>query len=195
MNNSIKVALIYGSTRNGRFCDKVGQWAAGQIAANNRFSLDIIDPAAEPPQRVGSQEIGHHADKVNALSLSRRLADADAFVIVTPEYNHGYPAPLKSLIDSVGSEWQAKPVAFVSYGGASGGLRAVEQLRQVFAELHTVTIRDSVSFASAWEQFDETGALQHPERARRSMEVMLARLHWWAIALRNARAAFPYANA
>ena len=112
---------------------------------------------------------------------------AEAFVVVTPEYNHGYPAALKSLIDSVGAEWQAKPVAFVSYGGASGGLRAVEQLRLVFAELHAVTIRDSVSFASAWEQFDETGKLRHPERADRSMATLLNRLHWWAVALRNAR--------
>ncbi len=109
--------------------------------------------------------------------------------------NYRYPAPLKSLIDSVGAEWQAKPVAFVSYGGVSGGLRAVEQLRLVFAELHTVTIRDAVSFAGAWEQFDEAGWLVQPERARRSMTTLLSRLHWWAVALRNARAALPYAPA
>jgi NAD(P)H-dependent FMN reductase len=114
---------------------------------------------------------------------------------VTPEYNHGYPASLKFLIDSVGAEWHGKPVAFVSYGGISGGLRAVEQLRQVFAELHTVTIRDAVSFAAAWEQFDGTGRLLEPERARRSMETLLARLHWWAVALRSAREAKPYTQA
>jgi NAD(P)H-dependent FMN reductase len=115
--------------------------------------------------------------------------------VVTPEYNHGYTAPLKSLIDSVGAEWHAKPVAFVSYGGISGGLRAVEQLRLVFAELHAVTIRDSVSFAGAWEQFNEAGEPRHPDRSRRSMAAMLARLHWWAVALRNARGAVPYATA
>ncbi|MGA2539656.1 MAG: NAD(P)H-dependent oxidoreductase, partial [Terracidiphilus sp.] len=125
---------------------------------------------------------------------SKRIERAEAFIVVTPEYNHGYPAPLKSVIDSVGAEWQAKPVAFVSYGGISGGLRAVEQLRLVFAELHTVTIRDTVSFAGAWEQFDAAGQLLEPTRAEKSMTVMLQRLHWWAMALRLARQSNSYAQ-
>src|SRR5260370_35845557 len=104
------------------------------------------------------------------------MSKADAFVVVTPEYNHGYPGALKSLIDAVSAEWHAKPVAFVSYGGISGGLRAVEQLRQVFAELHTVTIRDSGSFAGAWEPFDATGTLKSPERATRQTRNILKRL-------------------
>jgi NAD(P)H-dependent FMN reductase len=86
-------------------------------------------------------------------------------------------------------------VAFVSYGGISGGLRAVEQLRQVFAELHAVTIRDSVSFAGAWEQFDGNGGLRNPERAERSMEAMLRRLRWWGTALAEARRVSPYNQA
>jgi NAD(P)H-dependent FMN reductase len=176
MENKIQLALVYGSTRPGRFCDKVAEWAAAQILKSGEFAVDIIDPAA-----------------VEDASLRRqRLADADAFVVVTPEYNHGYPAPLKHLIDSIGAEWHAKPVAFVSYGGISGGLRAVEQLRLVFAELHAVTMRDAVSFAGAWEQFDGTGALREPARAERSMTTMLARLRWWALALRSAREAAPY---
>jgi NAD(P)H-dependent FMN reductase len=176
--DTIKVGLIYGSTRPGRFCDKVARWAAEQMAANGAFTVDLIDPAAD-----------------HMMPLGQRIAEADAFVVVTPEYNHGYPAPLKSLIDSVGAEWHAKPVAFVSYGGISGGLRAVEQLRLVFAELHAVTIRDSVSFAGPWEQFDGEGVLREPERAQRSMTVMLRRLQWWAVALRNARGIMPYGKA
>jgi NAD(P)H-dependent FMN reductase len=132
-------------------------------------------------------------DLEDSASVQKRIAEADAFIVVTPEYNHGYPAPLKSLIDSVGAEWRGKPVAFVSYGGISGGLRAVEQLRLVFAELHTVTMQNSVSFASAWEQFDGDGVLQQPERAERSMATMLAQLRWWAVALRDARRKIPYA--
>jgi NAD(P)H-dependent FMN reductase len=178
MNALIKVGLIYGSTRPGRFCDRVAQWA-GQLAAKAGFEVEAIDPAK----------------LTNADELQRRIGECDAFVVVTPEYNHGYPAPLKALIDSVGTEWQAKPVAFVSYGGISGGLRAVEQLRLVFAELHAVTVRDSVSFAGAWEQFDSAGALLRPERAERSMSAMLARLRWWAVALRTARAAAPFETA
>lgn len=64
----------------------------------------------------------------------------------------------------------------------------------MFAELHAVTIRDSVSFASAWEQFDDAGEVLNPERANRSMEILLARLNWWAIALRDMRSAVPYSN-
>jgi NAD(P)H-dependent FMN reductase len=92
----------------------------------------------------------------------------------------------------VSEDWHAKPVAFVSYGGLSGGLRAVEQLRLVFAELHAVTVRDSVSFAGAWDQFDSAGALRQPERAEHSMATMLTRLRWWALALSTARAQAPF---
>ena len=180
----IRVAVIYGSTRPGRFCDTVVRWTVERLAASEKFQLDVIDPAEPSP--------GQSIDERTAQSLQQRLGQADAFVIVTPEYNHGYPAPLKALIDSSGAEWHAKPVAFVSYGGASGGLRAVEQLRLVFAELHAVTIRDSVSFPGAWEQFDESGALRNPERAQRGMEVMIVRLNWWAAALCSARSTTPY---
>jgi NAD(P)H-dependent FMN reductase len=190
MDEQIRIALIYGSTRKGRFCDKVAGWAAEQIRASGNYTVDVIDPAVVLPE-PGHAGGGHQG----SANLWQRMAAADAFVVVTPEYNHGYPAALKSLIDSVGAEWQAKPVAFVSYGGVSGGLRAVEQLRLVFAELHAVTIRDSVSFAGAWEQFDDAGRLRQPERAAKTMATVLARLHWWAVALRNARGSIPYAPA
>lgn len=188
MDEIVRVGLIYGSSRAGRFCDRVAEWAAKEMMMDGRFEIDAIDPAAFPACTMA--ETGK-----KSLSLAERIDLADAFIVVTPEYNHGYPAPLKSLIDSVGREWQAKPVAFVSYGGVSGGLRAVEQLRQVFAELHMVTVRDAVSFAGAWEQFDGNGKLLHPERHHRSMTTMLTRLHWWAVALRDARDAAPYAAA
>ncbi|HWE85071.1 MAG TPA: NAD(P)H-dependent oxidoreductase [Terracidiphilus sp.] len=190
MTDPVQLALIYGSTRQGRFCDVVAAWAAEQVRSSGRFSLDSIDPVALVPGLTAQSSSGN-----SSPSLWQRMAAADAFLVVTPEYNHGYPAPLKSLIDSVGQEWHAKPVAFVSYGGVSGGLRAVEQLRLVFAELHAVTVRDSVSFAGAWEQFDASGRLLQPDRHNRSMTAMLHRLHWWAVALRNARIDTPYATA
>ena len=187
MQNRVKVALSYGSTRAGRFCDTVASWTAKQITAAGEFELSTIDPAF-PPARAGAD-----GDKAGDPRWPRQqIGDADAFVVVTPEYNHGYPAGLKSLIDSVGEEWQAKPVAFVSYGGISGGLRAVEQLRQVFAEVHAVTLRDSVSFASAWEQFDADGTLKNPARAEGQMDTVLKRLTWWAKTLRQGRSAVPY---
>lgn len=178
MDNPLKIGLVYGSARPGRFCDTVAGWVAERVQAQGRFLLAPIDPAAE-----GEAE------------LVDRIGEADAFIVVTPEYNHSFTAPLKALIDAAGGEWHAKPVAFVSYGGVSGGLRAVEHLRGVFAELHAAGIRDTVSFASAWEQFDEQGRLRHPERAERSMATALARLEWWAQALRDARLARAYGAA
>jgi len=189
MTERITVALIYGSARSGRFCDTVARWVAAQMAAHGGFSVDIVDPAQSLWPGAPT-----HGDAQALLALTDRLGRADAFVVVTPEYNHGYPAPLKFLIDSIYAPWQAKPVAFVAYGGVSGGLRAVEQLRQVFAELHAVTVRDTVSFANAWEQFDGNGQPLAPERAQRALARLLAQLRWWALALRHARAVVPYAE-
>jgi NAD(P)H-dependent FMN reductase len=190
MEAPIKLALIYGSTRETRFCDTIANWAANEVWSRKDFVLDLIDPAElDLPTRHGRD------DSPALTNLKRRLDDADAFIVVTPEYNHGYPAALKFLIDSAYRPWQAKPVAFVSYGGISGGLRAVEQLRLVFAELHAVTIRDCVSFANPWNRFDSLGRLTDPGDAERAMTLMLSRLRWWAVALRDARNAAPYAEA
>ncbi len=89
--------------------------------------------------------------KAMRRNTAQRFAAADAFVIVTPEYNHSFPTPLKTAIDWHSTQWHAKPVSFVSYGGASGGLRAVEHLRQAFAEVHAVTVRNSISFHGVWD--------------------------------------------
>ncbi len=120
-------------------------------------------------------------------------SSADAFVVVTPEYNPGYPAPLKQAIDLAYTEWQAKPVAFVSYGGLAGGLRAVEQLRQVFAELHAATVRDVVSLHNPWTLFDDDARTHEPTGAEAAAKTMLDRLTWWAGALRTAGDSAPYA--
>ena len=187
LDTRIKLALIYGSGREGRFCDKVAGWAISQIEGDGPFELAIIDPGELelPPRHVGS---GHPA-----IDEVRQVIDwADGFIVVTPEYNRAYPAILKFLIDSIGPEWRGKPVGFVSYGGISGGLRAVEQLRLVFGELHAAPIRDGVAFSDAWSRFDSEGRLLDADRAEQAMATMLAQLHWWASALRTARQTVPY---
>lgn len=189
MKEKLKIALIYGSNRPGRLCDKVASWAGAQILKKAEFLLDVVDPASLEARAI------HAGEFLNVAWLRQHIGEADAFVVVTPEYNHGYTAVLKSVIDAVGPEWHAKPVAFVSYGGTSGGIRATEQLRQVFAEMHAVTIRDSVMFPMAWDQFDADGMLLNPERAERQMQTVLKRLVWWAEALREARKAVPYVTA
>ncbi|MEX0741002.1 MAG: NAD(P)H-dependent oxidoreductase [Pseudohongiella sp.] len=185
----IKVAVVMGSTRAGRFCDTVTAWLMSAFEGRCEFSVQVIDPAELPmPGWADLQE------SAGVAELRQRLDDADAFIVVTPEYNHSFTGALKTVIDMAYEEWQAKPVGFVSYGGVSGGLRAVEQLRLVFAELHAVTLRDSVSFASAWNRFDEHGQLREPEAAEKSLNRMLAKLHWWASALRDARQQRTYSQ-
>ncbi|WP_225725955.1 MULTISPECIES: NADPH-dependent FMN reductase [unclassified Nocardia] len=188
----MRLAIVIGSVREGRFGPTVAAWFANQAKRHGDSELDIIDlaevtlgsagPSASPPAEVASA-LGE---------LTPRLAAADAFVVVTPEYNHSYPAALKNAIDWHGPQFHAKPVAFVSYGGLSGGLRAVEHLRLVFAELHAVTIRDTVSFHGAWQQFDERGGLRDPAAAEAAAEKLLDQLDWWALALRDAKAERPY---
>lgn len=178
-NRKIRLALIMGSDREGRFCDTITRWVLGQIQDREELDVRVVDP-----RQTGSGD--------GAVAVQQALAQADAFVVVTPEYNHSFPAPLKAIIDGASEEWQARPVAFVSYGGISGGLRAVEQLRQVFAELHAVTIRDTVSFANPWDRFDKDGRLRDPEQAERSMDTLLSYLVWWAGVLQGAREKQPY---
>ncbi|MCX5412716.1 NADPH-dependent FMN reductase [Streptomyces sp. NBC_00059] len=176
----LKVAVILGSNREGRFGPVVADWFLGRAAEHPDIETELIDVAeTEPPA-------------VPATRISPRLAGADAFVVLTPEYNHSYPAPLKNLIDRHFSEWQAKPVAFVSYGGISGGLRAVEHLRQVFAELHAVSVRDTVSFHNAGALFDDRGRHRDPAQADGAAKRMLDQLVWWGRALRDARNRHPY---
>lgn len=187
MGTPIRLALIYGSARQKRFGDKVMAWAQSSINQHQEFDAEILDP------RDFFTVVENDSTNGRDVSLlAKRIEQADAFIIVTPEYNHGYPAHLKMLIDSAYFEWNAKPVAFISYGGLSGGIRAVEQLRQVFAELHAVTIRDSVSFANVWDQFDQQGKLIRSQRAEKAMASMLAQLRWWASTLRTARNNHPY---
>jgi NAD(P)H-dependent FMN reductase len=184
MNEKMTIAVVYGSARQGRFCDTVVNWALTELWAESGFRVILIDPL----QFKGTAEQA----AVSEASLEAKIAEADAFIVVTPEYNHGYPAALKEMIDSCYEPWHAKPVAFISYGGVSGGLRAVEQLRQVFAELHTVTIRDTVSFSNVWAQFDAAGNPFKAAEAKAGLLVMLRRLKWWARALKAARAENAY---
>ncbi|WP_295809297.1 NAD(P)H-dependent oxidoreductase [uncultured Nitratireductor sp.] len=190
MHEPIRIAVIYGSNREGRFCETVGNWVVGQLSANEALSIDVLDPLELGlPERMGKDE------PASVKTYLARLAQADGFVVVMPEYNHGYPASLKHMIDTAYYEWRAKPVAFVSYGGIAGGLRAVEQLRLVFAELHAVGLRDGVSFANAWTQVDETGRFQPPVESANALQAMSGELVLWARALQPVRREMALAKA
>ncbi|HET6634285.1 MAG TPA: NAD(P)H-dependent oxidoreductase [Streptomyces sp.] len=190
----LRLAVIIGSVRGGRLGPTVARWAAAGAAERGDVTVDVVDLAeTDLPMAMPSFGAPPWPETTAALEqLSPRLDAADAFVVVTPEYNHSYPAALKNAIDWHREEWQAKPVGFVSYGGISGGLRAVEHLRGVFAEMHAVTVRDTVSFHGAGSRFDAEGRPVDPEGCEAALKTMLDHLTWWAHALRDARARRPY---
>lgn len=197
LEEQVKIAVIIGSVRDGRFGPTVAAWFADQARKRDDVIVDVIDLVDVPlPTTLPAFGTSPDPQTLRALrELTPRLAATDAFVVVTPEYNHSFPAAVKNVIDWHTDQWHAKPVGFVSYGGISGGLRAVEQLRLVFAELHAVTVRDTVSFHDAWAQFDPDGNPTSPERCVRAAAVLLDQLAWWARALRDAKAKRPYGTA
>lgn len=189
----LRLAIIVGSTREHRSADVIADWVIDEARryakeADSDIDLNVIDLAdADLPPRLPAQPTPAVAQ------LDARIAASDGFVVITPEYNHSFPASLKHAIDLVHAGWQAKPVGLVSYGGISGGLRAVEQLRLVFAELHAVTIRDTVSFHGGAACFDAAGRPKDDVAPATAMAVLLDRLTWWATALHTARIEQPYA--
>jgi NAD(P)H-dependent FMN reductase len=193
-DEQLRLAVIVGSVREGRFGIKVAKWFAGQAAQRADVTVDVVD-LAEVSLPMAMPAFGGAPSPEAARSLAGltpRLAAADAFAVVTPEYNHSFPASLKNAVDWHNKEWHAKPVGFVSYGGLSGGLRAVEQLRVVFAEVHAVSIRDTVSFHNAWSELDDQDASVGPAGATAAAKVMLDQLTWWGMALRDAKAVRSY---
>ncbi|MFF3345345.1 NADPH-dependent FMN reductase [Streptomyces sp. NPDC002779] len=186
----LNVAVVIGSNRHGRFGPVVADWILDHVQRREDLTPEVVDVAeiALPTSFARTPEA---ADAL--ADVTPKLARADAFVILTPEYNHSFPAGLKNLIDWHYAEWRAKPVALVSYGGLAGGLRAAEHLRQVFAELHAVTVRDTVSFHNAGASFDDAGRLKDPAGPDAAAKTMLDQLVWWGTALREAKERRPYA--
>lgn len=186
----LRLRVIVGSVRQERFGLVPARWFLGTARAHGSFDVELVDLAdtalplslgPEPPSLAT-----YDARPPEMAALTRALSEADAFVVVTPEYNHSFPASLKCAIDWHYEEWRGKPVGFVSYGGPGGGLRAVEQLRLVFAELHATTVRSSVTFPNFWERFDESGE-PLGDGAAEEARSMLEELAWWGTALRAAR--------
>ncbi|NLU68553.1 NAD(P)H-dependent oxidoreductase [Streptomyces sp. HNM0574] len=194
--NPIKLAVITGSIRDGRFGPTVAQWFAGQAERHGGVTVDAIDLADYPiTSKMPDVMVGAEPDEATQKvldKLSARLTAADAFAVVTPEYNHSVPASLKNVIDWYLDEWKAKPVGLISYGGMGGGLRAAEHLRQIFAEVHATTVRDMISFHNAWGAFEKDGQAVSPEGSEGAAKSLTDQLVWWGNALREAREKTPY---
>lgn len=159
-----KIKIILGSTREGRNSDKVTNWflKAVKELPETDLSFEIVDlkewnlPFLESPfpPSTGKYPEG------KVTEWAKEIEEADGFVVVTPEYNHGYPAVLKNALDLIYKEWNGKPVAFVSYGAVSGGIRAVEQLRQVAIELRMIPLKDEINIHLIWQAFNESEDLK-----------------------------------
>jgi NAD(P)H-dependent FMN reductase len=181
-----RILVILGSTREGRIGDKVARWVMRKLDARTELEFELVD-LRDYPLPVYDGPSGDRPKPVVRRWVDK-VAAADGYIIVTPEYNHGYPAALKSALDHAYREWNRKPIAFVSYGGHAAGYRSVEQLRQVAVELQLVPIREQVGIQAPWAAFDEDGELTRPG-AEEALRQMVDDLLWWARALQQARAA------
>jgi NAD(P)H-dependent FMN reductase len=183
----IKVAIILGSTRPGRNGEAVARWvhriaarrqdAAVELVDIQSFNLPLLDEPVPP-------SMGQYS-KPHTKAWAAKVDAFDAYVFVTPEYNHGTSGALKNAIDYLYREWNNKAAGFVSYGSA-GGARAVEQLRLIMAELQVATVRAQVllSLFTDFENFASFKPAAHQEKA---VEAMFDQLVPWGEALKALR--------
>jgi len=192
-NASLNIKVIAGSTREGRFSDKPAAWIAEEIKKQKEVVVEVLDlrdydmPFFNEPMNPSFKQEPYKNEAV--ARFTKKIEEGDAFILVTPEYNHGTSGVLKNALDWVYQEWNNKPVAFVSYGSV-GGARAIEQLRMNAIELQMAPIRAAVHIPG--EQYfpvlfgkmeaKDLFALQSDKA-----EAMITQLLWWTRALKKAR--------
>ena len=189
---SLNIKIILASVREGRFGDKPAEWITKIAKEKEELSVELLDlrdyslPIFQ--EGVSPAEIKGEYRTPEINRWAKKIAEADAFIIVAPEYNHGYPSSLKNNIDYLYKEWNNKPICFVAYG-STGGARAIQQLRQVSTELQMAPIRNSVHIMSPWFLTENDGTLKAGvlDIYVKSAESMLGQLIWWANALKKAR--------
>jgi NAD(P)H-dependent FMN reductase len=172
-----KILIILGSTRQGRRGELVAKWVKKNIDTlkekSLKFNLADLRERNLPfydspiPPMMGQYPKGRITD------WAKEIASYDGILIITPEYNHGYPAVLKNALDVIYKEWNYKPVSFISYGASSGGIRAIEQLRQVVIELKMIPLKEELSIPFIWQVFDEKGNMKNSEHAIKALKSIL----------------------
>jgi NAD(P)H-dependent FMN reductase len=192
-----KVLVIVGSTRPGRAADLVLPWVIARVRAHDGFDTEVADLRdwplpifAEHAGTIGDLSDPTYSEPI-VRAWNKKVKQADAFVVVTPEYNHSIPGGLKNAIDSVWLSFgfRNKPAAAVGYSGSiGGGTRAIEHLAQVFIEVEAVPLRNTVVIPFVRTAFGDNGEPVNPETGIR-LQVMLDDLAWWSSALEKARAA------
>lgn len=175
------VPVMLGTSREGRQSEKAARFILQEIKRKGLDSelIDVRDFRVRATDRTETSP--------EAKKLSAKVSKADGLVIVSPEYNHGYPGELKMMLDLLYKQYANKPVGFCGVSaGLVGGARAVEQLRQVAVELHMVPIREAVYFPRVQDLFDDKGAIKdasYPERVKKFLDELI----WYADALKPAR--------
>jgi len=191
-----KLLVIVGSTRPTRAADLVLPWLTERVSEHEAFDAEIVDLRDWPlpifAEHYGT--IGDFNDPTYSAPIvkawNEKIKSADAYVIVTPEYNHSLPGGLKNAIDSVfvSFAFRNKPVAFVGYaGGQAGGVRAIEHLAHIVVEAEAVPLRNTVVIPFVTEAFGAGGQPKNPI-VNVAAGIMLDDLAWWSAALERARA-------
>jgi NAD(P)H-dependent FMN reductase len=186
-----KLLTIIASTRPERVGLPVGTWFQDQARTHGGFELDLADlyeldlPLLDEPNHPRMQKY----TKAHTEAWSATVDSADAVVIVTAEYNYGYPAALKNAIDYLHHEWRYKPVGFVSYGGVAAGTRAVQQLKQVVGALQLFAVSNSVNIPFVTQFLDDDRVIQANDVMIQAAGAMLDELVVVEAALKPLRAA------
>ncbi|WP_099865348.1 NADPH-dependent FMN reductase [Pararhizobium haloflavum] len=183
--SKLKLAVIVGSTRDGRFAEKPAEWIADLARTQGDFSVEVLDLKDYPMGFYGDPATSE-TETETAANWKRKIREFDAYVFTAAEYNHAPTAVLKNAIDH--GEWIKKPAGFVGYGGV-GGARAVEQLRQIAVEMQMASVKTGVHIL--WPDYlpvakGET-SLSDLAHLNEAGETMLDQLAWWGKALRAAR--------
>lgn len=188
LEGPLELGVIVGSTRPGRRCPPVATWFADLAATRDDVRPTLIDVADlglplldEPLPAITGVYEHEHTQRWSAV-----IAPLDAFVFVTPEYNHSIPAALKNAIDFLYDEWRDKPAGIVSYGADAAGVRAAEQLRLVLAEVHVADVRQQVAL-SLIDDFGD-GVVAPRPRKESDAHMLLDQVSAWGRAFRRMRA-------
>src|SRR6516164_407550 len=170
----LNLKIIIGSTRSGRAADRVVPWIADLAKEHGAFCVEVLDLRdwplpffAETLQTVGNPRDPAYSDPV-VKRWNQRVAEGDAYLFITPEYNHSVPGVLKNAIDSVFASFafRNKPAAFVGYsGGIAAGVRAIEHLAHIAIEAEMVPLRSTVLLPAVGGAFGQNGAPRDPEAA------------------------------
>ena len=185
----MKVHVILCSTRPGRVGATVAHWAHAAAVEHGRFAVELVDlaevdlPIYDEPRHPALRQYEHE----HTRRWSASVASADAYVLVLPEYNGGTTPALVNALNYVYREWNYKPAAFVSYGGISGGVRAVQFTRQILNTLKLVPIVEGVIIPMVAQQLDEERRFKPTEIHLSSAKAMLDELARWAEALKPMR--------